>query len=109
MTPDTPIRQPEEIRQSCANKLHLQISDHFQAILGYLLGEDWSKPKLVELVIMPTGHVLGLYDGESTPKALLGTFEELIKIIHGVAKIAELDGDELGYLLGKVAEIKRQR
>lgn len=29
--------------------------------------------------------------------------------IHGVAPVAELDGDEIGYLVSKVVEIKRQR
>ena len=37
-----------------------------------------------------------------------GDEEDLIRNIHGVAPVAELDGDELGYLLGKVAEVKRQ-
>jgi hypothetical protein len=29
--------------------------------------------------------------------------------IHGVAPIAGLDGDEIGFLVAKIAEIKRQR
>jgi len=33
----------------------------------------------------------------------------LLKNVHGGAEVAELDGDEIGYLVGKVAEIKRQR
>ena len=32
----------------------------------------------------------------------------MIRNIHGIAAVAGLDGDELGYLLGKVAEIKAQ-
>jgi hypothetical protein len=32
----------------------------------------------------------------------------LIKNIHGVASVGELDGDEVGYLVAKVAEIKRR-
>jgi len=32
-----------------------------------------------------------------------------IRNIHGVAPVAELDGDEVGFLVAKVAEIKRQR
>ncbi len=38
----------------------------------------------------------------------VGASEDLLRNIHGVAPVAELDGDEVGYLLGKVAEIKRQ-
>ena len=60
------------------------------------------------MVITPDGHVLGRCDGESAFKAFLGASEDLIKNIHGVAPVAGLDGDEIGYLLGRVAEIKRR-
>ena len=86
-----------------------QVSDHFQAILGCLLEEDWTTPRLIEMVITPDGHVLGRCGGESSFKAFLGASEDLIKNIHGVAPVAELDGDEIGYLVGCMAEIKRQR
>jgi len=52
MTDDLPIRDPGQIRQDCARKLRaVQVSDHFQAILGCLLGEDWTTPRLVEMGI----------------------------------------------------------
>jgi hypothetical protein len=39
-TSDPNIREPDQIRQDCARKLRaVQISSHFQAILGCLLGE----------------------------------------------------------------------
>ena len=38
-----------------------------------------------------------------------GGGSDLIWNIHGVAKAAELDGDEVGNLVGRVAEIKRVR
>jgi hypothetical protein len=107
---DFPIREPDQIRQHCAHKLRaVQVSEHFQAILGCLLNEDWTTPKLVEMVITPDGHVLGRCDGETAFKAFLGASSDLIKNIHGVAQVAELDGDEVGFLVAKVAEIKRQR
>jgi hypothetical protein len=107
---DPTIREPEDIRLDCARKLRaVQVSDHFQAILGGLLGEDWTTPRLVEMVITPDGHLLGRCDGEAAFKAFLGASADLLKNIHGVAEVAELDGDEIGYLVGKVAEIKRQR
>jgi hypothetical protein len=110
MTDDLPIRDPDQIRRDCARKLRaVHVSEHFQAILGCLLGEDWTTPRLVEMVITPDGHLLGRSKGEASFKAFLGASEDLIKNIHGVAPIAELDGDEIGYLVGKVAEIKRQR
>ena len=39
----------------------------------------------------------------------LGSSANLIRNIHGVGPVAELDGDEIGYLVSKVAEIKRRR
>lgn len=107
---DTPIREPDQIRHDCARKLRaVQVSEHFQAILGCLLGEDWTTPRLVEMVITPDGHMIGRCNGEAAFKAYLGVPEDLIKNINGVAKVAQLDGDEIGYLVGKVAELKRQK
>ncbi|HEY7328031.1 MAG TPA: hypothetical protein VH592_10345 [Gemmataceae bacterium] len=107
---DPTIREPEDIRLDCARKLRaVQVSDHFQAILGGLLGEDWTTPRLVEMVLTPDGHLLGRCDGEAAFQVFLGASTDLLKNIHGVAEVAELDGDEIGYLVGKVAEIKRQK
>lgn len=110
MKDDIPIRVPEQIRYDCTRKLRaVHVSNHFQAILGCLLGEDWTSPRLVELVITSDGHLVGRLDGESEFKVFLGEADDLIKNIHGVASVAELDGDEVGYLVAKVAEIKRRR
>lgn len=110
MADDIPIRKPDQIRLDCARKLRsVQVSDHFQAILGCLLGEDWTTPKLIEMVITPDGHLLGRCDGEAGFKAFLGLAADLIKNIHGVSTVAELDGDEIGFLVANVAKIKRQR
>ncbi len=107
---EPPIPEQEEIRRYCARKLRaVQVSDHFQAILGCLLGEDWTTPRLAEMVITPDGHLLGRCEGEAEFKAFLGAASDLLKNVHGVAEVAELDGDEIGFLVGKVAEIKRRR
>ena len=74
-----------------------------------MLGEDWTTPRLAEMVITQNGHLLGRPAGEPSFKAFLGASEDLIKNIHGVAPVAELDGNEVGFLVAKVAEIKRQR
>ena len=67
MTPDEPpIREPDQIRRGCARKLRdVQVSEHFQAILGCLLDEVWTTPSLVEMNITPDGHLLGRREGES--------------------------------------------
>ncbi len=104
------MREPNQIRIDCAAKLiSVQVSEHFQAILSCLLGENWTTPRLIELVITSDGHLVGRLDGESDFKVFLGEADDLIKNIHGVASVAELDGDEVGYLVAKVAEIKRRR
>jgi hypothetical protein len=103
------IREPEQIRQDCSRKLRaVEVSDHFQAILGCLLGEDWTTPRLVEIVVTPDGHMLGRCEGQPGFSTYLGASQDLLRNIHGVARVAEMDGDELGYLLAKVAEVKRQ-
>src|SRR5437764_783332 len=104
------IREPEDIRRDCARKLRsVQVSDHFRAILGCLLGEGWTTPRLVEMVLTPDGHLLGRCEGEASFQAYLGASEDLLRNIRGVARVAELDGDEVGFLVAKVAETRRQR
>ena len=104
------VREPDQIRRDCARKLRVvEVSDHFRAILGCLLGEEWTTPRLAEMVITPDGHLLGRCEGEASFKVFLGASQDLLRNVHGVAPVAELDGDEIGYLVGKVAEIKRQR
>lgn len=110
MTDDIPIKESDQIRQECALKLRaVKVSEHFQAILGCLLDENWTTPRLIEMVITPDGHLLGRCDGDPSFKAFLGASEDLIRNIHGVAAVAELDGDEVGFLVAKVAELKRRR
>ncbi len=111
MTPNnTLIRNPNQIRTDCARKLAaVRVSDHFRAILGCLLGENSATLRLIELVIKSDGHLVGRCDGEAEFMAFLGEVDDLIRNIHGVAPVAELDGDEVGHLVAKVAEIKRRK
>ena len=104
------MRDPSEIRESCARKIaHVQISDQFRAILGCLLEQDWTTPRLIQMILSPDGHLLGRADGQATEQVYLGTQDDLTKNIHGLAAVAELDGDEVGYLVGAVAASKRSK
>jgi hypothetical protein len=104
---ETPIREPDDIRRDCARKLAaVEVSGMFSGILGCLLGEDWSSPKIEELRITPDRCLLARVDGATSFKAFMGAEADLIRNIHGVAAVAELDGDEVGYLVGRMAEIK---
>lgn len=78
----------------------------FTALLGYLVGEDWATPKIEELRISPDRCILARVEGDVALKTFIGAEADLIRNVHGVAAVAELDGDELGFLLGRVAEIK---
>lgn len=61
------------------------------------------------MVVTSDGHLLGPCGGDAEFKAFLVGVDELVRNIHGVAAVAEFDGDEVGFLVAKVVEIKRQR
>ena len=82
MTSQLPIREPDEIRRTVAHKLQaVEVSDHFRAMLGCPLQEDWTTPRLIEIVITPDGHLTGRCEGDASFKAFLGASE------HGVWSI----------------------
>jgi hypothetical protein len=101
------LREPEQIRQECVRKLRpIETSGMFTAILGCLLGEDWATPRIEQLIVTDK-CLLARTEGEVTHKLFLGAEEDLIRNVHGIAKTAGLDGDELGFLLAAIAKIKR--
>ena len=103
------MREPPELRRSCAEKLAgIETSPQFTAMLACLLGEDWTTPRIEELSISPDRCVLARPNGEVSFKLFIGAEQDLIRNIHGIAKVAKLDGDEVGYLLGQVAAIQIQ-
>ena len=104
------MRDASEIKESCARKIErVEMSDHFRAILGCLLEQDWTTPRLVLMILSPDGHLLGRAEGQATEQVYLGSGDDLTGNIQGLAPVAELDGDEVGYLVGAVAALKRRR
>jgi hypothetical protein len=102
-----PIRANEIIRRDCVRKLRsVETNAMFLAILASLLEEDWTTPNIRELRITPDHRLLGRAVGAVSFKEFGWAEAGLIRKIHGIAAAAELDGDELGYLLGRVAKIK---
>jgi hypothetical protein len=69
------------------------VSGHFAAILGCLLNEDWATLRLVEMTLTTDGTLLGRCGGLSTFATFLGAERDLVRNVHGVAEIADLDGD----------------
>jgi hypothetical protein len=67
------MRDPSEIRESCARKIEqVKLSDHFRAMLGCLLEQDWTTPRLVKMVLSSDGHLLGRADRQATEQVILG-------------------------------------
>jgi len=101
------LREPEQIRQDCVRKLRpIEMSDMFTAILGCLLGEDWAEPRIEQLNVTDN-CLFARNEGEPGFNHLIGAEEDLIRNVHGLAKTAGLDGDELGYILAAIARIRR--
>ena len=95
---DHSLREPNLIRADCARKLkRIEIGDTFTAILAALHDEDWTTPKIEELFITSDRQLLARPTGEMTHKLFIGGEADLFQNDHGVAEIAGLDGDELGY------------
>ena len=91
------LREPEQIRQECVAKLlPIDASNLLTAILGCLLGEDWSEPRIEQLIVTDKCLLLR-NEGDGGFNQIAVEKEDLIRDIHGIAKTAELDGDELGY------------
>lgn len=111
MTPDQPIREPEKIRLDVGRKVWaVEVSGQFTAILAFLLRQKgWTTPELAELVATPDGMLIGRCEGEPDVQRSLGSVDDLLRTIHGLAPVAKLDGDELGYLVARVAAIKGRR
>jgi hypothetical protein len=104
---EPPIREPDEIRQSLAAKLRqIEADGQFSTALACYLAEQWTTPRIEELFLTSDRRLVVRFTGEPEMRVYEGTRAHLIREIHAVAKSAELDGDELGYLLGKVAELK---
>jgi hypothetical protein len=100
------IREPEQIRQDCARKLLVVVrGPRLRAVLGYFLNETWAVPSIANLRLTADDCVVALINGEHIVGGCRG---ELIRAIHSIARMAGLDGDELGYLLAQVAKIKRE-
>jgi hypothetical protein len=103
-----PIRDPAQIRADCAGKIKpIETSGMFKALLAALLDESWTTRKIEDLLISSDRCILARPTGEVTHKFFIGTEADLIRNIHGIAEVAGLDGDELGYLLAKVAGARR--
>lgn len=107
---EMPMREPEELRQSCVAKLKVhQDGEQQTAVIAFLVGETWTEHGFVDLAIDWNGDVLGRRETESDYHEELCPFDCLVDYVKSRAVIGNLDGDEFGYLLGQTVAIKRTR
>lgn len=101
-------RSVDVIERVKGNRIHCGAA-RFDRDTGLPVGSwlgDWTKPKIAELRITFDRGLLARLEGEIGFDLFIGAESDLIRNIHGVAGVAGLDGDEVGFLLGRVAEIK---
>jgi hypothetical protein len=70
------VEQNQQLLDAVAEKLHPRrfprMSAKFAAVLGALLGQTWTEPALMEVVITSDGFLLGRHEGEATCDEFLG-------------------------------------
>ena len=106
-SPEVAIREPEQIRSACSCKLRrIKSGPYFKAILACLLGEEWGRPRIMELRVDADHGLHARLEGDVNFKQFTGKECDLIRSILRTGKAARLDGDETGYLLAGIARIK---
>lgn len=88
------------IQESLAKKLHpsvLQVSSQFHAVLACLVGENWTRPRIVELAVTSDDVVWGV--SERMDREFISTLNDLLKNIEGVCATVHATPEERAYLL----------
>ena len=62
--------------------------------MGYILGEEWSKPSIAELVITSDGWVLARNAGQVVFDVIVGSAADLERNWENLLRAAELTGEE---------------
>jgi hypothetical protein len=90
------VEETQQLLDRVAEKLQPnrfpRMSAKFAAVLGAMLGQTWSEPALVELVVTSDGFLLGRHEGEPTCKEFLGP-ESWLK--ENLAKLLDTPGVDL--------------
>ena len=70
------------------------MSGRMAAVVGYILGEHWSKPRIVELVITSDGWVLARNRGHIGFDAIIGRVADLERNWNNLMHAAGLTNEE---------------
>ena len=81
-----------------AEKLHPArfpgMSGRMAAVVGHILGVDWTKPSIAELVVTGDGYVLARNEGDCGCNAFIGSAADLQRNWRNLLGAAELTGTE---------------
>jgi hypothetical protein len=88
----------QEISNMLSDKLHPRrfpnMSGKMAAIVGYILGVEWSEPKIAELHITSDGHVLARDEGDCACNQYIGLAANLERNWLALLDAAGLTNDE---------------
>jgi hypothetical protein len=70
------------------------MSGKMAAVIGYILGEDWSKPNIAEMVITSDGFVLARNEGHVGFNTIVGTAADLDRNWNNLLRAAGLTSEE---------------
>lgn len=73
---------------------HVRVSGKFTAILGCILDQAWTDPRLVALYRTSDDILLGQLEGDVGANEMLGTWDDLQRNLAGVADAVSLTSDE---------------
>jgi hypothetical protein len=80
------------------NRLHPRrfpgMSGKMAAIVGYILGEEWSKPSIAEMVVTSDGFVLARNEGHVGFNTIIGTAADLERNWNNLLRAAGLTNEE---------------
>jgi hypothetical protein len=82
----------------------LRVSAKLHAILGCLLGQEWTTPTLTALCVTSDGFLLGEKEGDAGFNVFLGEVADLERNIRGVCRAVGASQTETGYLLNLLNE-----
>jgi hypothetical protein len=75
-------------------RLFPNMSGKMAAVVGYILGEVWSKPSIVEMVVTSDGWVLARNDGHVGFDTIVGTATDLDRNWNNLLRAAGLTSEE---------------
>ena len=88
----------EQAVSTLADRLHPRrfpgMSGRMAAVVGYILGRRWTRPRIAELVVTSDGWVLARNAGHVGFDTIVGSARDMARNWDNLLRAAELTGDE---------------